>query len=335
MDNLHAVLHQMEAFGIELRDVDKDRIASLAGSTNEGKRKTCGKKGKDWFKLYIFRPDKGGSYITGSFGTYRHGGSWEKVEQDWAPLSAAERERQAREREAAAARAAAAREESKRIAAMRAGELWHYAAREGRSPYLERKGLAGEACRYLPDGTLVILMLRYDMPREQAIQAAQRIMPNGEKKYSYGFSKPGCSLRLGLVDELTQLIVVVEGYATGLTARTALDRQIPVYVAFDAGNLYHVVPLLRALHPDVRMLICADDDWRTRDPITGELNNPGRTAAKAVAKLVPHVDIVYPIFDHSRQDADTDFDDLRIRQGIEAARRQLQGAVRMMERVHG
>lgn len=335
MDNLHAVLHQMEAFGIELRDVDKDRIASLAGSAQEGKRKTCGKKGKDWYKLYVFRPDKGGSYITGSFGTYRHGGSWEKVEQDWAPLSAAERERQARERQAAAERAAAAREEAKRIAAMRAGELWHFASREGRSPYLERKGLQGEACRYLPDGTLVILMLRYDLPREQAVQAAQRILPNGEKMYSAGFSKPGCSLRLGTVNDSTQLIAVVEGYATGLTVRTALDHQIPVYVAFDAGNLHHVVPMLRELHPDVRLLICADDDWLTRDPITKQLNNPGRTAAKAIAKQVPCVDIVYPIFDRTRQAGDTDFDDLRMRQGIEAAARQLQGAVRMMERVHG
>ncbi len=332
MDNLHAVLHQMEAFGIELRPKDVDKIHAMGDALH---LKSCGAKGKDFAKFSLFRPDMGGCYITGYFGTYRHGGAWQKIEHDWAPLSEAERERRRAEREAQAAKAAAEREEAKRVAAMRAGELWHFAARDGRSPYLERKGLKGEACRYLADGTLVILMLRYDMPRDQAIQAAQRIMPNGEKKYSYGFSKPGCSLRLGRVDDATQLVAVVEGYATGLTVRTALDWQIPVYVAFDAGNLHHVVPILRAIHPDVRMLICADDDWRTRDPITQELTNPGRTAAKAIAKQVPGVDIVYPIFDRSRQDGDTDFDDLRMRQGIEVAQRQLQGAVRMMERVHG
>ncbi|RIX74458.1 toprim domain-containing protein [Acidovorax cavernicola] len=335
MDNLNAVLHQMQDFGIELRRAPGPDDVQRIQDMKEGKRTTIGKGGKSWFKFYLFRPDKGGVYITGSFGTYRGGGSWEKVEQDWAPLSAAERERQARDRAEASARAAAEREEARRIAAMRAGELWHFASREGRSPYLERKGLQGEACRYLPDGTLVILMLRYDLPREQAVQAAQRIMPNGEKMYSAGFSKPGCSLRLGTVDDSTQLIAVVEGYATGLTVRTALDHQIPVYVAFDAGNLHHVVPMLRELHPDVRLLICADDDWLTRDPITKKLNNPGRTAAKAIAKRVPCVDIVYPVFDSTRQRGDTDFDDLRLRQGIEAAARQLQGAVRMMERVHG
>ena len=131
-------------------------------------------------------------------------------------------------------------------------------------------------------------------------------------------------------------MLVVEGYATGLTVRMALERELPVYVAFDAGNLAHVVPLLRELHADVRMLICADDDWRTRDPITGALTNPGRTAAKAIAKQVHGVDIVYPVFEAKRrQPGDTDFDDLRMRQGLAAVSRQLQGAVRMMERVHG
>lgn len=334
MDNLTAVLHQMEAFGIELKDADIGKITGLEGM-REGKRTTCGKKGKDWFKLYVFRPDSGGSYITGSFGTYRHGGSWEKVENDWAPLSQAERDRQRKEREAAAARAAAAREEAKRIAAMGAVELWHRAQREGHSPYLERKGLKGEACRYLPDGTLVILMLRYDLPREQAIQAAQRILPSGEKYFSKGFGKPGCALRLGTVDATTQLLAVVEGYATGLTVRTALEWRIPVYVAFDAGNLHHVVPLVRALHPDVRILICADDDHLTRDPITKKLNNPGRTAARAIVRAVDAVDVVYPVFDRTRQPGDTDFDDLRMRQGLETCARQLSTTVRMMERVYG
>lgn len=336
MDNLIAVLHQMEVFGIELRDRDRDAIAQIGGGTKEGKRKTCGTKGKDWFKFYVFRPDMGGSFITGSFGTYRHGGSWEKVEQDWAPLSAAERERQARERVAAAERAAAEREESRRVAAMQAEELWHFAARTGHSPYLERKGLVGESCRYLPDGTLVILLLRYDLPRYEAIQAAQRILPNGEKYFTKGFQKPGCALRLGAVDEDTELVIVVEGYATGLSVRMAVEHQFPVYVAFDAGNLAHVVPLLRELHSDVRMLICADDDHLTRDQVTGELNNPGRTAAKAIAKQVPGCDIVYPVFDSKKRErSDTDFDDLRIRQGLDEVKRQLLGVVAMMGRVHG
>lgn len=334
MDNLAAVLHQITEFGIELRATpdDRERVRNFT----PGKRTTFGKGGKSWFKFYLFRPEMGGQFITGSFGTYKGGGSWEKVEQDWAPLSQAERDRQRREREADAERARLEREESKRIAALDAVNLWHFASREGRSPYLERKGLKGEACRYLPDGTLVILMLRYDLPREEAIQAAQRILANGEKYYTKGFAKPGCALRLGTVDDDTQLVIVCEGYATGLTIRAALDWRIPVYVAFDAGNLHHVVPLVRGLHEDVRILICADDDHLTRDPQTKKLNNPGRTAARLIARRVEAVDIVYPVFDLVlRQKPDTDFDDLRIRQGLDVCARQLRRTISQLEAVRG
>ena len=77
MDNLQSVLLQMEAFGIELRDRD------LPLKFDTTKSITCGKKGKDWYKLYLFRPDAGGVYVTGTFGTYRNGGSSMKV--DWKP----------------------------------------------------------------------------------------------------------------------------------------------------------------------------------------------------------------------------------------------------------
>lgn len=336
MDNLQAVLHQMEAFGIELKPKDEDLIRSLDGSRHEGKRKTCGAKGKDWFKFYIFRPDHGrATYITGSFGTYRHGGSWEKVEQNWAPLSEAERDRQRREREAAAERAARIKEEERQVAAMEAAELWRYASPAGQSPYLQKKGLEGESCRYLPDGTLVLPLLRYDLPRNRALQACQRILPNGRKLFTKGFSKPACALRLGAVDPRTPLVLVVEGYATGLSVRIALDREFPVYVALDAGNLLHVVPMLADLHSAARLLICADDDWKTVDQQTGKPNNPGRTAAKTVARLVPGCDIVWPVFDRRRAENDTDFDDLRQRQGLDTVRAQLQGVVRAMGRMYG
>ncbi len=339
MDNLSAVLHQIEQFGIELRRSSSrsgiDDVSKIE-AFQEGEKTTFGKGGKSWFKFYRFRPRSGGEFITGSFGTYKGGGAWEKVETPWVQLSAEDRERQRRERAEAQARAAKAREETKRIAALAAVDLWREAAREGRSPYLERKGLQGEACRYLRDGTLVILMIRYDLAREQAIQAAQRILPNGEKYYTRGFEKPGCALRLGDVDEGTQLVLLCEGYATGLTLRMALDRAVPVFVAFDAGNLHHVGPLVRQLLPHARILLCADDDWLTRDPQTKKLNNPGRTAARKVARAVERCEVVYPVFDPKlRQKPDTDFDDLRMRQGLDVCARQLRRAIQQIGVIRG
>lgn len=337
MDNYHAVLLQMEQFGIELRSKDRDAIEALPGSTHEGRRKTCGKAGKDWFKFYLWRPDRGGQYITGSFGTYRHGGSWQKVELPERPIDDAERERQARQRAEARQRADAAREEERALAAMNAAQLWRRASPTGQSPYLLERGLTeGEACRYLPDGSLVLPLLRYDLPRAEALQAAQRIFPNGRKLFTKGFAKPGCALRLGDLHDDVALLLVVEGYATGLTVRMATGRRLPVFVALDAGNLLPVVTQLRELFVALRILICADDDWKTVDPQTGAFTNPGRRAAKMAAQMVPGTDIVWPVFTSpKRGPKHTDFDDLRQLQGMEAVERQLVGAISAMEKFHG
>lgn len=355
MDNLQQVLLQMQQFGIELRDKD------LPLKLDTPKSKTCGKGGKDWYKLYLFRRDRdkgGGEYIVGTFGTYRHGGASQRVDVEWAPLSPEERERRARELRDQRAAAAAERRREIETAAAEAINVWRIAVRDGSSPYLERKGVLGESCRYLreplvlrwpgemgaddtvirlPAGTVVVPLLRFDYPREQALRALQFIKPDGGKVYQKGMEKPGSCVRLGDIDaETTQLLLVVEGYATGLTARMACDRKFPVFVALDAGNLAHVVPLLRKLYPFTWILILADDDWKTKDQHTGALTNPGRTAARAIAKKVVACDHLWPIFaPATRGEKDTDFNDLHAREGLDAVRKQLSGVVAMMVKRYG
>lgn len=350
-ENYHDVLRQMEAFGIALRPGKDDGFPKRLG-----KRVTCGKDGKDWYKLYEFTRD-GRVYLTGSFGTYRHGGSMQKVEVEWAPLSKEERERQrsARQAQIEAARAKASAEAE--LARSSAIELWRAASREGHSPYLARKGLQGASCRYLtapmtlrwrgdrghpdtvvplPAGTLVLPLIRYDYPKAEALRALQFVKPDGAKVYLKGFEKPGCALRLGEISELPELILVCEGYATGLSIRLGIEERFPVFVAWDCGNLQHVVPLVRGLYPAARLLICADDDWQTKDRRTGAPTNPGRTMALKVAKEVPGCDIVWPVFHASeRQEKDTDFDDLRQRHGLDAVREQLGGVITQMGRIYG
>jgi putative DNA primase/helicase len=329
LDNYQDVVHQMERFGIEFKSKD------LPLHIDTPKRKTCGVGGKYWYKLYTFRPRAGGTMLLGSFGTYKHGGSSMKVEVDWQPLTDAERERHRAEREAAKAAALAERKANAELAAMDALDLWRQASATGVSPYLQRKGLAGESCRYLPDGTLVIPLIRYDLDRASALQAVQRVLPDGRKFYSKGFEKPGCAVRLGTAGEVS-LILICEGYATGLTIRLAVDGQYPVFVAFDAGNLVHVARMLHTLYPTTRLLICADDDWKTVDPITRRPSNPGRTTARKVAKEITGCDLVWPVFNAAtRQEKDTDFDDLRQRQGLPAVKGQLQGVIEAMRRRYG
>lgn len=324
MDNMPSVVAQMRAFGVEF--VEKD----LPLRVGMEKRKGCGKKGKFWYWLQTFRTDSGGNFVVGRFGSYKSGES-EKVQVDWKPLSDAERTRRAAEEAAGRRRADEARAREAEIAAMNAVDLWRRAEKVGHSPYLERKGVVPEACRYLPDGTLVIPLLRYDLPREEALRAVQRILPDGAKYFTKGFVKPGCAVRLGqVVPGAINVVLICEGYATGLTLRMATEQQVPVYVALDAGNLAHVTPLVRTLHPTHRLLICADDDFLTTDH-EGELNNPGRTAARLVAKQVTSCDFLWPVFNPvTRQPKDTDFNDLHLRQGLDAVRRQVTSVLKAM-----
>jgi putative DNA primase/helicase len=340
MDNYNDVVAQMEAFGVEF--VPRDFPLAIPTP----KRKTCGKKGKYWYWLQLWRPrdrdgvETGREYVVGKFGTYKHGGSDAKVDIDHTPASIQERERMQRERKAAAERAVQLKRELAELAALTAFDLWRRASREGRSPYLERKGVAAESCRYLRDGSIVIPLLRYDRPKEEALRAVQRIYPGPrwdersgdelpQKTFTKDFAKTGCSLRLGNVDDDTPLVLVCEGYATGLSIRMATDRQVPVYIALDAYNLEPVVEIVRAIHPTVRILICADDDWRTADHRGA---NPGRRAAMAAAKATPSCDIVWPVFAAStRQAGDTDFNDLHLREGLPVVSKQLHAVMRALQ----
>lgn len=335
-ENYEDVMHQLKEIGCELRVRD--------GGLKIGRgRITCGKGGKFWYHLHTFSPSGSSrSFIVGTIGRYGKGSF--KVEWDRQGLSDEQREQFKREQQQAREREQAKRAEDARIAALSAAELWHIAAREGHSPYLERKGVEPEACRYLPDGSVLIPLLRYDKPREDALRAIQRIYPGPrfdsrtkeelpQKTFTKGFSKNGCALRLGDADEWTELLLACEGYATGLSIRMATERQLPVFVTLDAYNLGCVVPLLRELYPNAFILICADDDWKTKDQLGP---NPGRNYARRIAKATERCEIVWPVFDPiTRQTKDTDFNDLHQRQGIEAVHAQLGRVIKALKERNG
>lgn len=334
MDNYDSVLLQMQAFGVEFND-KKDLPLQIPTQ----RRKTCGKGGKYWYYLQLFRPDRGGCFIVGKYGTYKHGGSERKVIVDWKGQSEDERARMAAERRAAQQQAAKAKAEAAELAALSAVDLWRRGRPEGRSPYLERKGVTGEACRYLPDGSLLVPLLRYDLPIQQRLRGIQRIYPGPrttsagdelpQKTFTKDFGKAGSAVRLGAAGP-AEVVMICEGYATGLSIRQATGHQVPVYVALDAYNLALVVPIVRLLQPDAWLLICADDDWQTQDHGGA---NPGRRAAMKVAKQTERCDIVWPVFSAAtRQAKDTDFNDLQQREGLDVVAQQLYGVMDAMRR---
>jgi len=283
-----------------------------------GKVRRFGPKKRQWYRLREMRTERGTYVVVGSFGDWR-GQETHRVDVDWAGISADERQALEQQRAAQAEADARARAEAAAQAAMTAAQLWAQASPTGASPYLQRKHVDAEACRYLRDGSIVVPLLRYDLPRDQALQACQTIRPDGVKLFTKGFSKPGCCVRLGHV-VVGQPILVCEGYATGLSLRMALQRRLPVFVALDAGNLLHVCVLLRALHPQAPLLICADDDWQTE-------GNPGLRAAHEASRAVDDCHYTWPLWARlPRKAKDTDFNDLHCAAGLHVLARQLRHA---------
>lgn len=278
-----------------------------------GRVRRFGPKKTQWYALREMRTNAGTWVVVGTFGNWR-GGEKHRVEVDWQGISQAERDELQARRKAADEARRAERALAARAAAMTAGELWAAASRSGFSAYLQRKGVDPESCRFMPDGSILVPLLRYDEPRETALKALQRIWPDGTKRFTKGFEKPGTCLRLGHV-VVGEPILVCEGYATALTLRQAVGRKLPVVVALDAGNLLPVAELLRALHPQSRLLVCADDDWKTK-------GNPGRMKAHEVARKVPDAAYTWPYF-RARGPKDTDFNDLHARDGLGVVQRQL------------
>lgn len=300
------VIHQMLAAGLDMPPTPLDL---------SGKVQRFGPKKNHWYRLHEQRADSGAYIVLGSFGNWKGQERW-RVEVDWKGINEAEREQLAERRKAQQQAEDAARAAAAARAAMSAAELWSAAARTGRSAYLERKCVEAEACRFLPDGSIVIPLLRYDQPREDALKALQQIWPDGTKRFTRGLQKPGVCLRLGHV-VVREPLLLCEGYATGLTLRMAVGRRLPVFVALDAGNLLPVAELLRQLHPQSMLLICSDDDYRTP-------GNPGREKAHKAARAVDRCRYVWPIFRQSRRGAkDTDFNDLHLLEGLGCVQRQL------------
>lgn len=102
----------------------------------------------------------------------------------------------------------------------------------GHHPYLERKGFPAERVLIYED-TMVI-----PMRLDGGVESVQRIWPDGRKKFLSGARASGTSFELGRGG----LRWLVEGYATGLSVRAALQaiyRRDTVVVCFSASGIVH------------------------------------------------------------------------------------------------
>lgn len=254
---------------------------------------------KGFYKLKI-----DGDFGFGFFGDYRQGDH-----HSWS--SSVPGQYSAEERRAFAQRMAAERlraeEEQATQWALKAkeaqGDLIFLDAADPGHPYLVKKGV--KPYGIMGNGKDLII----PMSDKDGIWNYQSIQPDGFKLFQAGARKKGTWFKIPGSD----VVCICEGYATGASIHEATGAT--VYVAFDAGNLVAVAPAVRATHKEARIIICADNDAKTKRR-DGTPNNVGMVKSQEAARLIG-AEVVYPEF----EDGDgTDFNDYHARHGLESTR---------------
>jgi putative DNA primase/helicase len=248
---------------------------------------STGKPGCDsgWYVLF------GDGVPAGRFGDWRTG-----ISESWRARSERrpsdeERGRIARQR----AERELARQREREQAAIKARLIWSESNSVSAHPYLTKKRVMAHGIRVFGETLVVPMRDGCDLWSLQFIDA------DGGKKFLRGGRSHGLYHAIqGARRDGDDVLCVAEGYATAATINERTGHAVAV--AFNAGNLLPVAAALRARMPERRIVICADDDYRTP-------GNPGLTYAKEAAAAVGGR-VMLPDFGGERPNGATDFNDL-------------------------
>ena len=159
--------------------------------------------------------------------------------------------------------------------------------------YLKRKKISADGLKQ--DGGRLVAKL---VDCHGRIQSLQFIDTEGTKRFLPGGKTNGCFFPYGT--ELDEKVYITEGLATAATIFSLTG--IKTLATFSAGNLKQVSIDIRKNYPNIKIVICADDDWKTA-------GNPGISKAVEAAQEVSGL-IVIPEFQSNRNKKHTDFNDL-------------------------
>lgn len=273
-----------------------------------------------WYSLH------GDGLPAGAFGDHKRGISERwcfKSHETLTPEERAERDRKWRQQQAERDAEQRRRHDQARVEAQKILD----AARPApdNHPYLLRKrvraypGVKMGAWPQSQTDCCLLIPLRTAAGLLATVQAIFPHKPptGSDKRFLKGGQKKGAFFALG-DPAATDAIFVAEGYAT---AASVLDAAAEgenwcAVMACDAGNLKPVAEALRALYPDKRIVIAADNDRATE-------GNPGLTKATAAAKAI-EASLAVPQF--ANDEVGSDFNDLAALRGIEAVREALLNA---------
>ncbi len=211
-----------------------------------------------------------GAIQSGAFGSWKTGATHTWRANSERRLCAAERNALARQQAAAQQARAAELRQVQAQAAQRAERLWQRARpATDAHPYLVAKRVRAIGLRQLRDMLLV--------PARDAaghVSTLQFIAADGVKRFLTGGRIQGCYYAMGRPSDC---LLVCEGYATAATIFAATGRATAA--AFNCGNMLPVAQALRRKFPELRLILCADND-------AGTPGNPGLTHARAAARAV-------------------------------------------------
>ena len=193
-------------------------------------------------------------------------------------------------------------------AAELAARIWDAAKPCDDHPYLRHKVIGGHGCRRGARGQLVVPM----RDATGKLASLQLIGADGTKRYLAGGKVEDAHHIIG---EIQSRAVICEGFSTAASIHETTS--IPVVVSFASGQLGNVAKAISIKYPDAELLIAADDDHQTKEPI----ENPGvHFATKAAASV--RARFAVPRF-CDPEARGTDFNDLAVIEGAGVVRSQI------------
>lgn len=256
-------------------------------------------KAKDDSGWYVLHGD---GIPAGAFGCWREGFTQQWCGKSTDTMTQAEREAHRQRVEAMRQQREADTAQRQQQAATKAAARWQAARPATTHPYLTAKGVHAYGVK--TEGEALLIPMRDVLGTLHSLQV---IDPEGGKRFQPGGRVKGCYHAIGKPDGV---LIVCEGYATGASIHEATGHAVAV--AFNAGNLRAVGEALHGKYPAFRLILAADDDWKTE-------GNPGMTKATEAARAVAGW-LAVPEFPAERGDRDTDFNDLHRLAGMQAVK---------------
>ena len=317
-----SVIDQMHAAGIVgLQDTDLIVDGVLHRfKPDDSSSKTA------WYVLHEFVTRESKTLLFGAFGDWREGITHKIEPPEAFRLTDEERDAYKKERDKKQRANAKKKNDRARAAALRAQQWWERLSESGESDYLARKQVEGHGVKYSSKGALAIPLI--DMGGVihglQVIRKEPRINQDGDeigKDFApWGMNPKGHFHLIGVIPEPSASrrvrVGICEGYATGASLFEA--TAIPIFVAFNAGNLMPVAKVVRDAYPDADIYIFADDDYLTKKPV----DNPGVTEGRKVARVVKG-QVVVPLFSNRNGEKWTDYNDLHVQESIDVVHDQV------------